>query len=888
MAPGRRALLAVLAIAAASLWWQLRAGSAARPPPPPAHDHGRGHAHGARFPRGRNATAWLAGAFSARALLLDGGDEAPACMVVLPPERYAAPAGLPAAHLCKAPQFAWLAWPRRAAAAAAVRARAACSPALALWAQGVRAVHPESARAEARAPLAAAERALLDDAAADVLEPREGAVGRFLTVRFHPAGRGAPAALRLTVSDVEALAAAQAASGLLAAVDGGEEYGAEPRRQVLPASPRRTAGALDVAVPFDPRLAAAEVRAVLAAPAAERALAGLARLLAAAADELPVRVDVFCGGELNMLLRPDSRAGEPRRAAADARHRALAAAGRAPHAGARELNVLMFMPDSMARAMMRPLFPQLTGQLRALDAAGPAASGAHVTEFFRFNLAGCCTRSNMPPLMGGCEPVAAVMKKGTGANGTSIYSPCRGGSGWLPQVMERTYGAATAHLAYRNEFNGGSPLANAGGWSAVHRTWTRGAPVTGEIRPAERKKECLHGGPPDDCPPAALRRTCEAREDLNCTIKFDPIPGEGKRHCMSGSSATDMLFEGLRFLWDREAGRPRFAFLHSHSSHAETFAPHLAIDDAAAGFLRDYLLEGGGGDSGGGGQLRWRSDTAFILVADHGPNVGGRASSPWGRRERQLPAAAVVLPAWLAEYVPAGAARSIGEALRQNEQRLTSGVDMYELVRRLPALAAEARGEAAGDASVSAELARRPPPRARVPVLDAIPLNRTCADMGVHERFCVCSTWAPLNRSAAEAFLPAIADFVNRQAARSFASELVAPPTPATALGRIGPCHFWAADALRIVDAEVSAARTSASFLEDAMVSISQVVLLHAEATPAALDRVAIHSVVFEAMVTIAANGATAVDNVVRISPYGAETCEKRDLEQLCVCAGEN
>lgn len=116
-------------------------------------------------------------------------------------------------------------------------------------------------------------------------------------------------------------------------------------------------------------------------------------------------------------------------------------------------------------------------------------------------------------------------------------------------------------------------------------------------------------------------------------------------------------------------------------------------------------------------RTNWRKDnfknTAIFLYSDHGVRFGKERNAPQGYLEERQPFFSIYLPP---EYRNANPGKM--KSLKKNAQQLTSPFDIHETIRDVTCLASKRLKRA-------------------MSVLGEIPIERTCAQMGISLHYCV-------------------------------------------------------------------------------------------------------------------------------------------------------
>jgi len=325
------------------------------------------------------------------------------------------------------------------------------------------------------------------------------------------------------------------------------------------------------------------------------------------------------------------------------------------------------------------------------------------------------------------------------------------------------------------------------------------------------------------------------------------------KNCQGATPAIKVLHDYALDGLDAFRDVPFFGFFWSSSSSHERINDISTVDEYHANFI-DQLDRRG-----------HLNNTVVLLMSDHGLRFGKIRSTYIGSLEERLPYMFLLLPPWLR----AAHSRRF-DALRANTRRLVTNFDFHVTLRQI------LRGKIAEEGfTLSNDFHRDATGRlvkakGRVPKRDGItdrdtsaiqaladrglslgrslfsplPLNRTCAMMGIPDHFCTCASSSPLPPSSPEA----------TQAARVAVASLNAA-TQAFPL-----CARWRLGA--VVQAQVKGPAVSSSSVEGLTVAEGQTLTVAFSALPG--------SALFEATLGRAPQGYTLRGEVSRISRYDA------------------
>ncbi|XP_017059452.2 uncharacterized protein LOC108100191 [Drosophila ficusphila] len=178
----------------------------------------------------------------------------------------------------------------------------------------------------------------------------------------------------------------------------------------------------------------------------------------------------------------------------------------------------------------------------------------------------------------------------------------------------------------------------------------------------------------------------------------------------------------FRYVWDfgqqfiqrflKEA--PLFGFLWSNSFTHDSMSGASALDNLFNEYLDNFQTLG----------LFNRS--VVIFMSDHGDRFNNLRNSPSGFLEERLPMMFIHVPPWFKEKYP-----QYVENLKKNRNRLSSNYDLHMTLHHLLQL----NNSSMSDFNSSLQAAKCKNCQS---LFFELPVNRTCAEAGIDEKWCTC------------------------------------------------------------------------------------------------------------------------------------------------------
>ena len=136
-------------------------------------------------------------------------------------------------------------------------------------------------------------------------------------------------------------------------------------------------------------------------------------------------------------------------------------------------------------------------------------------------------------------------------------------------------------------------------------------------------------------------------------------------------------------------------------------------------------------------------NTIFVLFGDHGSRAGALRETVQGKMEEQIPFLSISLPSWFKNKHP-----EFYKSMQRNTRRLTTYYDVFAMFRHV---------------LTYPELPKGPEILGQSLFTD-IPLNRTCASVGIKNHICSCFNYQNVLPNDKEAVMVtnAIINYMNQ------------------------------------------------------------------------------------------------------------------------------
>lgn len=197
--------------------------------------------------------------------------------------------------------------------------------------------------------------------------------------------------------------------------------------------------------------------------------------------------------------------------------------------------------------------------------------------------------------------------------------------------------------------------------------------------------------------------------------KFEPriieLLGKPSWDCYGIKNYFDIQIDYLKGFLLRYTKKRKFAYFWNNQVCHEQFTTLSRGDDDLLNFLKWLKL------------TNQTQNAIFIVISDHGYRIGGASLTHVGRAENNKPWLMIHVPKFLKQKY-----KWLHKTLSQNTKQLTTHYDMYQTMLDLVNDAAFVRQD---PIPVQTELVRRN-------LFHSIPLERTCADAGIEEKYCTC------------------------------------------------------------------------------------------------------------------------------------------------------
>lgn len=192
--------------------------------------------------------------------------------------------------------------------------------------------------------------------------------------------------------------------------------------------------------------------------------------------------------------------------------------------------------------------------------------------------------------------------------------------------------------------------------------------------------------------------------------------------------SAELNIELLKQFNEMFSGYGRFAFALTATFCHDDWNTLQNFDDQMVNLLQHYKHEG---------------NTIFVLFGDHGSRAGALRETVQGKLEEQIPFLAITVPSWFKEKHP-----EFHKSMKRNTRRLTTYYDVFAMFRHV---------------LTYPELPKGPEVRGQSLFTD-IPLNRTCASVGIKNHICSCFNYQKVLPSDEEAVVvtKAIINYINQ------------------------------------------------------------------------------------------------------------------------------
>ncbi|XP_058789200.1 uncharacterized protein LOC131663112 [Phymastichus coffea] len=198
------------------------------------------------------------------------------------------------------------------------------------------------------------------------------------------------------------------------------------------------------------------------------------------------------------------------------------------------------------------------------------------------------------------------------------------------------------------------------------------------------------------------------------------LPGRQRfytQYCTGPELSVDRIFNAALDFSEAFVGRPSFGFFWSNTISHETVNGPSLYDARFLAKLR--AMEDAG----------VMNDSMIVMLSDHGMRYGDIRDTFVGWYEERLPFVYIWLPEWFREQNPESS-----QALRVNQNRLSSPYDLYETLR-------DVLQRAGGQAPASTGC-----PRCSS-LMKPLPRERGCKEAGIAPHWCTCAAFEPISSS---------------------------------------------------------------------------------------------------------------------------------------------
>ncbi|XP_073965797.1 uncharacterized protein isoform X2 [Choristoneura fumiferana] len=179
-----------------------------------------------------------------------------------------------------------------------------------------------------------------------------------------------------------------------------------------------------------------------------------------------------------------------------------------------------------------------------------------------------------------------------------------------------------------------------------------------------------------------------------------------KRYCIGGTSEIRLIFNITNQFMDLDGNRFGFTYVADVTAH--DFSMVQTADVELEKLLLDFQ--------------RQREDTLLVIVSDHGPRT--RVRDTWqGKLEERLPLLVLMLPRNLMLK-----RHHAAKALADNSDTITTPYDLHATLADVLGIREEGM-------------------KRGLTLLESIPKNRSCSDVGVEPHWCFCLQWMNLTAS---------------------------------------------------------------------------------------------------------------------------------------------
>lgn len=179
----------------------------------------------------------------------------------------------------------------------------------------------------------------------------------------------------------------------------------------------------------------------------------------------------------------------------------------------------------------------------------------------------------------------------------------------------------------------------------------------------------------------------------------------GLIYCLGYKHEGEYVLDYALELVERFNSTPYFGFFWANTFSHNNISDVSSMDDRMVEYLRKLQS----------------SDSVIFFFSDHGMRFGPTRSSPLGHYEERLPFMYIYLPLWLRAKYP-----KWEESLMFNKKQLTNPYDIHMTVQSLLNLSSGDKINPADGCPKCQSL------------LDRVPRNRGCADIGIEDHWCMC------------------------------------------------------------------------------------------------------------------------------------------------------
>lgn len=228
--------------------------------------------------------------------------------------------------------------------------------------------------------------------------------------------------------------------------------------------------------------------------------------------------------------------------------------------------------------------------------------------------------------------------------------------------------------------------------------------------------------------------------------KFEPkiidFLGKPSWDCYGVKNYFDIQIDYLKGFLNKYKNRRKFAYFWNNQVCHEQFTTLSRGDDSLLEFLK------------------WMQTTnqtkhaILVMISDHGYRIGGASLTHTGRAENNKPWLMIHVPEYLKQKY-----KWLHKTLLENTQRLTTHYDMYQTMFDL---VHDVAFNEQITKPVKTDLVRRN-------LFHEIPIERTCADAGIEEKYCTCkekiniSTSSGIVQDMAKFLVKGINDILKKQ-----------------------------------------------------------------------------------------------------------------------------